>query len=140
MDFSKKLRKAMEELGITQTQVVCMTGLAKSCISQYLSGKNVPTEERMQEMASSLGLRADYFSDERFNYATLKKAKIPRLLPMDAARVMGMSYDSVASGLQQGVFPWGYGIVTSEDPKTGKKRWTYFINAKRFAEVEGIDI
>ena len=61
MDFSKKLRKAMEELGITQTQVVCMTGLAKSCISQYLSGKNVPTEERMQEMASSLGLRADYF-------------------------------------------------------------------------------
>lgn len=32
-----------------------------------------------------------------------------------------------------GVFPWGYAI------KTSANRWTYFINAKRFAEIEGIE-
>ena len=30
------------------------------------------------------------------------------------------------------VFPWGYAIHTSEH------RWSYFINAKRFAEIEGV--
>lgn len=39
---------------------------------------------------------------------------------------------SLIKGLQQGVFPWGYAVHTSDN------RWSYFINAKRFAEVEGI--
>lgn len=29
---------------------------------------------------------------------------------------------------------WGYGIHTSDN------RWVYFINAKRFAEIEGITV
>lgn len=33
--------------------------------------------------------------------------------------------------MQQGVFPWGYGIKTSEH------RWSYFINKRRFEEIEG---
>lgn len=50
----------------------------------------------------------------------------------EAAKMLGMNHNTVRKGLQQGVFPWGYGIRTSEN------RWVYFINAKRFAEIEGI--
>lgn len=53
---------------------------------------------------------------------------------VNAAKLLGMNHNSVRMGLQQGVFPWGYAVHTSEN------RWTYFINAKRFAEIEGIDL
>ena len=55
-----------------------------------------------------------------------------RLDVTKAAKLMGMNHNTVRKGLQQGVFPWGYAVHTSDN------RWSYFINAKRFAEVEGI--
>ena len=46
MTFSEKLKKAMQDLNISQKQLVGITGIGKSSISQYLSGKNIPSEER----------------------------------------------------------------------------------------------
>ena len=40
--------------------------------------------------------------------------------------------DEFIGDTQSCVFPWGYAIHTSEH------RWSYFINAKRFAEIEGV--
>ena len=60
------------------------------------------------------------------------EGKIKRMLPEEAAVFLGMDKGTVRKGLQQGIFPWGYAIKTSEN------RWSYFINAKRFAEIEGI--
>ena len=56
---------------------------------------------------------------------------IQRLDVMVAAKILGMTHTIVRKGLQQGVFSWGYAI------KTSANRWTYFINAKRFAQIEG---
>lgn len=36
--------------------------------------------------------------------------------------------------VQQGVFPWGYGV------KTSANRWRYIINADRFSQIEGVEI
>ena len=47
---------------------------------------------------------------------------------------LGMDKGTVRRGLQQGVFPWGYAVRTSEN------RWVYFINARRFAEIEGVSL
>ena len=47
---------------------------------------------------------------------------------------MGVSKETVRKGLQDERFPWGYAIQTSED------KWTYFINARKFAEIERIAI
>lgn len=126
----------MHDLGINQKQLVGLTGIGKSSISQYLSGKNVPTEERQRNIAVSLGLDSDYFSQEEVK--TIVKPKvtggeaIKKLDVDEAAKLLGMNHNTVRKGLQQGVFPWGYAIHTSEN------RWVYFINAKRFAEIEGI--
>ena len=51
MTFNEKLKKAMQDLGISQAQLVGMTGIGKSSISQYLSGKNTPTAEGQKHIA-----------------------------------------------------------------------------------------
>lgn len=125
----------MQDLGINQKQLSGMAGIGKSSISQYLSGKNVPTEDRQKDIALALGLGGDYFLGSPPVAAILakeaaKKHRIERLLVEDAAKMLGMGVQTVRSGLQQGVFPWGYAI------RTGENHWAYFINAARFAEIE----
>lgn len=137
MKFSEKLKKAMQELNLNQRQVVTMTGKSKGSVSQYLSGKQIPSEDVQSAIATALGLESDYFTkdDERLVIlpaSEVKDGKIPRLLPEVAATYLGMDKATIRKGLQQGVFPWGYAVQTSEH------RWAYFINARRFAEVEGI--
>lgn len=137
--FSEKLKKAMQDLNITQKQLVGMTGINKSSISQYLSGKNVPAIERQKTIATALGLPTDYFLEEDMQTVPVLKIAtqgtvIKRMLVEDAAKLLSMNQNTVRKGLQQGVFPWGYAIKTSEN------RWTYFINAKSFSEIERISL
>lgn len=139
MKFSEKLRKAMKELNLTQAQMVGLIGKSKASISQYLSDKQVPSEAKQRDIAVALGLEEDYFSelDDRMVILPpleVRNGIIPRLSVMDAAQMMGINHQTVRKGLQQGVFPWGYGIHTSEH------KWVYFINARRFAEIEGINV
>lgn len=136
MTFSEKLKKAMQDLNINQAQVVGLTGKSKGSVSQYISGKQVPPEKVQRDIAVSLGLEQDYFSraDEPEVTFLPKEHEIPKLNIEDAAKLLHMNQNTVRKGLQQGVFPWGYGIKTSEN------RWVYFINARRFAEIEGIAI
>ncbi len=81
--------------------------------------------------------------DGRTDSEHFKKIYLPELLPLEEYDLIVVlisgGKDSVACylkllelGVQQGVFPWGYAIHTSEH------RWSYFINAKRFAEIEGV--
>lgn len=137
MKFSGKLKQAMQQLNINQAQVVGLTGKSKGSVSMYLSGKTVPSEKTQSDIAVALGLNPDYFEDEDAFAITIPKnsdGAVRRMLPEEAAAFLGIDKETVRKGLQQGVFPWGYAIKTSEN------RWTYFINARRFAEVEGIAI
>lgn len=137
MSFSEKLKKAMWDLNLNQKQVCDMTGKSKGSVSQYLSAKQVPPEDVQSDIAVSLGLDPGYFAKGDGTVGVMPKKplagmKIRKLLPEEAASLMGLDKDTVRKGLQQRVFPWGYAVRTSEG------RWTYFINAERFAEIEGI--
>lgn len=135
MEFNEKLVQAMQELGLNQKAVSDLTGRGKSSISQYISGKQVPGKEAQIDIAVSLGLDPDYFLDKKKKTIQPRKKRdgvIPHLDTASAARLLGMSHVTVRKGLQQGVFPWGYGIQTSEN------HWVYFINKKRFYEIEGV--
>lgn len=137
MKFSEKLKRAMQQLGISQAQVVGLTGKSKGSISMYLNDKTTPSEKVQSDIAVSLGLAPDYFEQEEAAVVVMPKeteGKIKRLLPEEAAVLLGMDKGTVRKGLQQGVFPWGYAIKTSEN------RWAYFINARRFAEIEGVSV
>lgn len=137
MKFSEKLKRAMQELNLNQVQVVGLTGKSKGSISMYLNDKTVPSEKVQSDIAVSLGLAADYFEQDDDVKTVIKKVKdgtIPELDVKVAAKMLGMNHNTVRKGLQQGVFPWGYAIHTSEH------RWVYFINALRFAEIEGVQV
>ena len=107
----------------------------KWSISMYLNDKTTPSEQVQSDIAVSLGLTPDYFEQEE-TPVTFKPSKcedgIPTLTVHEVAKLMHKHTNTIALGLQQGVFPWGYAIHTSEH------RWSYFINAKRFAEIEGV--
>lgn len=136
MTFSKKLQKAMQELNLNQKQICGLIGKSKGSVSQYLSGKQVPSRTAQSDIAVALGLSPNYFEEEQALSSEPKEpiivGRIKKLLPEEAAIYLGLSKDTIRRGLQQGVFPWGYAIKTSEN------RWTYFINANRFAEIEGL--
>lgn len=135
MNFNEKLKKAMQDLGINQAKVVSLTGKSKGSISQYLSGKQTPSAEVQRDIAVSLGLNPDYFEQETPTLELAKKTDgVQTLDVMVAAKLMHMNHNTVRKGLQQGVFPWGYAIKTSEN------RWVYFINAVRFSEIECVAI
>ena len=142
MPFHRKLSEVMTELGITQVQLSGLTGKSKGSISMYLSGKTVPPPEVQRQIAVSLGLPPDYFNrDDPPETAPvrIREGKIPRLTPRQAAGYLGVGVDKVYAGLKDRRFPWGYAIPT-DNPKTGKRTWTFWINARRFAEVEMINI
>lgn len=137
--FAEKLRNAMQELDLNQAQVCGLTGKSKASISQYLSGKQIPSEKVQSRIATALGLASDYFvkTDEQvfvLPASDVRDKVIPKLDVEKAAELLQMNHVTVRKGLQQGVFPWGYAVHTSEN------RWVYFINARRFAEIEGITI
>ena len=139
MSFSENLKKAMQELHLNQRQVCGLTGKSKGSVSQYLSGKQIPSEDVQRDIAVSLGLVPDYFAKEGAAVVMLPKealadGKIRKLLPEEVAPLLGMDKQTVRKGLQQGVFPWGYAVKTSEN------RWSYFINANRFAAIEGVTV
>ena len=48
----------------------------------------------------------------------------------EAAEAMGKPEQFIRVGLQRGVFPWGYAVKL-------EKHYSYFINARRFREIEG---
>lgn len=136
--FSEKLKQAMQDLHLNQRQVCGMTGKSKGSVSQYLSGKQIPSDDVQSAIAVALGLESDYFSKPEKAVVALPKTElrnkvIERLDVREAAKIMRMNANTIREGLQQGRFPWGYAIQTSEN------RWVYFINAKRFAEIEGLE-
>lgn len=137
MKFSERLKEAMQQLGLNQVQVAGLTGKSKGSISQYISGKQIPSADVQRDIAVSLGLAPDFFEEEEAKSVILKPlaaGKIEKLLPEEVAPLLGMDKATVRKGLQQGVFPWGYAVKTSEN------RWAYFINARRFAEIEGMTV
>ena len=62
MRFSEKLKRAMQELQLNQIQVCGLIGKSKGSVSQYLSGKQIPSEEVQSSIATALGLSADYLA------------------------------------------------------------------------------
>lgn len=131
--FADNMRKQMAAHGITQSEISKITGIGRSSISQYLSGKNEPTAERKIVIAEAIGCRVvDLDAMETMSFPVDTDFKMKRLSVDQAARMLGMNHETVRKGLRQGVFPWGYAIHTSEG------RWSYFINAKKFADVEGL--
>ena len=54
--FADEVRQAMIEQNVSQSELCKVTGIGKSSISQYLSGKVEPTAQRKKKILDALGL------------------------------------------------------------------------------------
>lgn len=131
MSFAEKLKVLMGELDLSQSKLSDLTGIGKSSISQYLSGKNEPSKDRKKEIARKLGVREDYF-DTFETAATVQHDGVFNLPVTLAAKLMGKSKEWVKQGLRDGVFPWGYAVKLTN--------WSYFISSVKFTEYTGIKV
>ena len=52
--FAERLKHAMNEAHMSQSELSSKTGITKASISQYLSGKNQPREDKIFLMAEAL--------------------------------------------------------------------------------------
>lgn len=128
MRFNEELEKALKEQGINQSQLAQLLGCSKSSVSQWVSGMVTPTARKRERIATALGIAPDAFISEKDK----RPPKIERMSCTEAARLLSVSPRTLQMGLQQGVFPWGYGIHMP----SGK--WTYVINGERFRALEGL--
>lgn len=131
MSFEEKLKSLMKDLGISQSKLHDLTGIGKSSISQYLSGKNEPSEARKREIATALGVQEDYFNQFETAATISRESAVNVPVPL-IAKLMGKSKEWVMKGLQDGVFPWGYAVKLT--------KWSYFISSIKFTEFTGINI
>lgn len=74
--FSEKLKQAMQDLHLNQRQVCGMTGKSKGSVSQYLSGKQIPSDDVQSAIAVALGLESDYFSKPEKAVVALPKTEL----------------------------------------------------------------
>lgn len=131
MSFAEKLNNLMIELDLSQSKLSNLTGVGKSSISQYLSGKNEPSKDRKKEIARKMGVQEDYF-DTFEAAATVQYDGVFNLPVTLAAKLMGKSKEWVKQGLRDGVFPWGYAVKLTN--------WSYFISSVKFTEYTGIKV
>lgn len=131
--FSQRLKQAMDEQRVTQTDLCTKTGLGKSSISQYVSGKNTPNGVRMKMLADALNVSSDWLSGSIDEPAV--ESGHPNNLQVEvAAKLMGVGKQFIRVGLRNGTFPFGYAVLMP----SGKYR--YYINPKKFTEYTGIEI
>jgi transcriptional regulator with XRE-family HTH domain len=141
--FARRMRESMKLTGISQSDLTLMTGISKSGISQYISGKYLPKQKYLKLIADALGVDhtwlagfsdnapADLLLSPESKREEIELLKVSTNISVDqAARLLGKSNNFVRIGLRRGELPFGSGVKTSS-------HWTYYINPKRFFEYIG---
>ena len=129
--FAERLKNAMEQANVSQSDLSRRTGASKAAISQYLSGKNTPNMERIAALANATGVTLDYLIG--YGAAPDTEPLIKKISVKEAARCMGKSDQFVRIGLQRGLLPFGNAV-----PGTGAC-WNYYINPTKFRDYVGAD-
>ena len=129
--FAERLKNAMEQTNVSQSDLSRRTGASKAAISQYLSGKNTPGPDRIKALADATGVSFDYLMG--YGAAPIAEPPIKKISVKEAARCMGKSDQFVRIGLQRGLLPFGNAV-----PGTGNN-WNYYINPAKFREYVGAE-
>ncbi len=121
--FAERLKYAMEQADLKQSALSEQAGISKAAISQYLSGKNTPNQERIKALADVTGVTFDFLMGYGAAPVTDAPPPVKKISVKEAARCMGKSDQFVRIGLQRGLLPFGNAV-----PGTGNN-WNYYITA-----------
>ena len=133
MSFAHNLKIIMQEKNLSQTDLSILTGIGKSSLSQYLSGKNTPSRGRIAKMASALGISIGRLT-VNLPVASTESPPIAcgqKISVNEAAQRLGKSPQFVRVALQTGAAPFGFATKVSGD------QYDYHISPKLLGEYIG---
>lgn len=123
MSFASNLKAAMAAKNISQAELADLSGISKSGISQYLSGKYQPKGKIINKLAKTLGCSATYLmSDDEGDAPERSNISVEQ-----AAKMLGKSKQFVRVALQKGIVPFGFAVKMSS-------KYTYHISPKKLNE------
>ena len=134
MSFAKNLKSVMDEKNINQTDLSNLTGIGKSSLSQYLSGKNVPHKQRIFRIATALGVTTQRLVVTR-QVEVYEHPQTPsnqKVSVEEAARRLGKSQQFIRIALQSGAAPFGFAT------KGTGSTYDYHISPKLLDEYIGV--
>lgn len=127
--FHKQLKQIMKDRGISQADLVRLTGIGKTSISQYLSGAHSPSFKRKKLIADALEIDMDEL--EKPIEAVGKTG--PKLTPEIVADLLNCDVKTVRADLRSGTCRYGHAVKTST-------KWTYIIYPIKLSEITGIKL
>lgn len=131
MSFAERLKEAMIEQHITQSELASKIGKGAPSVSQYLSGKSTPRAGVQQLIADTLGCTVEWLNSDDVQEDITEETVSPYSVSIaEAARRMGKSQQFVRVALQSGVAPFGFAVKN-------KSTYSYHISRKKFEEYLG---
>lgn len=130
MKFRDILLEYQRLMEVSGRDLAEMLGVSPSSLSNWLNGYTEPSPQRQAEICQILGVEDTDCPTEVLN---IKPHPFERWGLAETARFMGVGTETMALGLQQGVFPWGYAV------KLSNNRYNYIINKRKLFDIEHID-
>lgn len=130
--YAKKLKEALDHAHMTQAQLAAKSGLTRASISQYMSGKHLPSPKAVSAIAAALEVPELYFTEETEQIHEIRERLPIRLTTKQAAKLMGVGAEMIRINLQNGNLPFGYAM------KGTGNRYVYSINTKQFMKCVGV--
>ena len=135
MSFSSQLKKAMLERNISQVKLSQLTGIGKSSISQYISGKNVPKEEALEKIASVLDCSVEFLNATEADIDS-GNSGMKNVPVAEAAKRLGIGRQSVRRALQNKSAAFGFAVW---NPVNEFRPYSYHISERKLNEyIKGL--
>lgn len=126
MSFSNQIKKALIIAEFSQTELSKKTGLSKSSISQFVSGKNIPSKESLEKIANALECSSECLCMEADENVDTRNVSIA-----NAAKRLDKSEQFIRVGLQTQRLPFGVAV------KMPGGKWSYHVSPKLLNEYIG---
>lgn len=130
MSFSNRLKMAMAERGMNQSELAARIGKGKSSVSQYISGVNTPKADVQLKIAQALDCSVEYLNSET-SASDHSATGLKNVSVAQAAKILGKSEQFVRVALQTGTAPFGFAAKN-------KTIWSYHISPKKLTEYTNI--
>lgn len=128
--FAGRLKIALERAEMKQSELAAKIDAPRSAISQYLSGQNMPSQERLNAIAEATGVSVAFLTGE----AEVERTPVgwpDKITVAMAARCLRKSNQAVRVNMQNGRLPIGRALQGEGS------RFTYVIVPEKLRDEVG---
>lgn len=128
MSYATKLKRALTERGMTQSELARKARVSASQMSLYVSGDSHPRPEAALRICEALEIAPEELHDE---VPTVRDTSDRNFPVAEAAKLLGISTLTLRLALRNGVVDFGFAVKGSGD------EYIYHISPKKLHEYIG---